>query len=105
MDLTDHAARCRRSSSAGTHVGGCDELIAPDQRGELMPLLQASLTARFVRPPRAVLDNRFIARARSSGLFFESHPVRRDQRPATPAAAKARDVPDPAHVPRTRRVF
>lgn len=25
-----------------THVGGCDELIALDQRGELMPLLQAS---------------------------------------------------------------
>ncbi|WP_422017294.1 glutaredoxin 3 [Roseateles sp.] len=25
-----------------THVGGCDDLIALDQRGELMPLLQAS---------------------------------------------------------------
>ena len=25
-----------------THVGGCDELIALDQRGELIPLLQAS---------------------------------------------------------------
>ncbi len=25
-----------------THVGGCDELIALDQRGELMPLLQAA---------------------------------------------------------------
>ena len=25
-----------------THVGGCDELMALDQRGELMPLLQAS---------------------------------------------------------------
>jgi glutaredoxin 3 len=24
----------------GTHVGGCDELIALDQRGGLMPLLQ-----------------------------------------------------------------
>jgi len=26
-----------------THVGGCDELIALDQRGGLMPLLQQSL--------------------------------------------------------------
>jgi glutaredoxin 3 len=25
-----------------THVGGCDELIALDQRGGLMPLLQAA---------------------------------------------------------------
>jgi glutaredoxin 3 len=25
-----------------THVGGCDDLIALDQRGGLMPLLQAS---------------------------------------------------------------
>ena len=25
-----------------THVGGCDELIARDQRGGLMPLLQAA---------------------------------------------------------------
>jgi glutaredoxin 3 len=25
-----------------THVGGCDDLIALDQRGALMPLLQAS---------------------------------------------------------------
>ncbi len=25
-----------------THVGGCDDLIALDQRGELMPLLQAA---------------------------------------------------------------
>jgi glutaredoxin 3 len=24
-----------------THVGGCDELVALDQRGELMPLLQS----------------------------------------------------------------
>jgi glutaredoxin 3 len=24
-----------------THVGGCDELMALDQRGELLPLLQA----------------------------------------------------------------
>ena len=24
-----------------THVGGCDDLIALDQRGELTPLLQA----------------------------------------------------------------
>jgi glutaredoxin 3 len=24
-----------------THVGGCDDLIALDQRGELMPMLQA----------------------------------------------------------------
>ncbi|PZP27683.1 MAG: glutaredoxin 3 [Roseateles depolymerans] len=26
----------------GTHVGGCDDLIALDQRGGLLPLLQAS---------------------------------------------------------------
>ena len=26
----------------GTHVGGCDDLIALDQRGGLMPLLAAS---------------------------------------------------------------
>lgn len=25
-----------------THVGGCDDLIALDQRGELLPLLQGS---------------------------------------------------------------
>jgi glutaredoxin 3 len=25
-----------------THVGGCDELMALDQRGELLPLLQAA---------------------------------------------------------------
>ncbi|KNZ32292.1 MAG: glutaredoxin [Methylibium sp. NZG] len=25
-----------------THVGGCDDLVALDQRGELMPLLAAS---------------------------------------------------------------
>jgi len=25
-----------------THVGGCDELVALDQRGELLPLLQAA---------------------------------------------------------------
>ncbi|RZL36579.1 MAG: glutaredoxin 3 [Rubrivivax sp.] len=25
-----------------THVGGCDDLIALDQRGELLPLLQAA---------------------------------------------------------------
>jgi glutaredoxin 3 len=25
-----------------THVGGCDELVALDQKGELLPLLQAA---------------------------------------------------------------
>ena len=28
-----------------THVGGCDDLIALDQRGGLLPLLQARLKA------------------------------------------------------------
>jgi glutaredoxin 3 len=29
-----------------THVGGCDDLIALDQRGGLLPLLQAVTSAR-----------------------------------------------------------
>ena len=29
----------------GAHVGGCDDLMALDQQGRLLPLLQASSTA------------------------------------------------------------
>ncbi len=52
VDL-DPAARDAMMASTGrrtvpqifigsTHVGGCDELVALDQRGGLMPLLQAA---------------------------------------------------------------
>ncbi|GAA3988621.1 glutaredoxin 3 [Comamonas faecalis] len=50
---TDPAARQQMMETTGrrtvpqifigsTHVGGCDELMALDARGELMPLLQAA---------------------------------------------------------------
>ncbi len=52
VDL-DHAARVRMTEVTGrrtvpqifigeTHVGGCDDLMALDSRGGLLPLLQAA---------------------------------------------------------------
>ena len=40
------ATRCRRFSSATTHVGGCDDLYALDGEGKLDPLLNETLSRR-----------------------------------------------------------
>ena len=41
-----------------THVGGCDDLVALDQRGGLLPLLQAALFQARASPRHSVTEPR-----------------------------------------------